>query len=68
MKQWHQSLTIKGAIIALLATTLRYFGIEAVSQDLVALVDAVFTLAALVGTIMSILGRLRASERIGGKL
>jgi uncharacterized membrane protein YqjE len=65
MKQWHQSLTIRAIMLGIVATLLRYFGVDAAEEDLKAIVDAIGTMITLAFSVAAIIGRVRANKQIG---
>lgn len=64
-KQVFQSLTIQGAIVLLLVQVGNRAGIQIGSEELTAVLSALFT---VVGFIMTVVGRVRAKRdlKIGG--
>lgn len=67
-KPWYQSLTIKGSVVSFVAVAVlvaRAFGYD-IGPDLEKeIVAAVLAVAATAGTVMQVIGRLRAKTRIG---
>lgn len=65
LKKWYASRTVWGAAIAILASCANLLGLEIASQDEAGLVDAVTALAAAIGGIVAIYGRVSARKRLG---
>lgn len=67
-KQWWKSKSVWGSIVMLLAIALGYFGIELGAEEQVALVDqivaAIVAISALVGAVLSLIGRLKATTKL----
>ena len=64
-KSWWASKTVWGGVIALLAGILGLFGYQLLPDDQTALVDGGVSLAALVGGLIAIWGRVKASKTVG---
>lgn len=69
MKQWYQSKTVWGALIAMGAPLLRHVGVEMGLAEQANLADALATIAGALGGVLAIYGRIRASGPIdlGGR-
>ncbi len=67
MKNWYQSKTIWGALIAVAASALQLAGLEIGAQDQAELADIAVTLTGAVGGLLALYGRLVATGSIGGK-
>lgn len=68
-KKWYQSLTIWGtAILTICALILPLFGkvdlANALSTEQGNIVDALSALGALIGSVLAIIGRIRASTKL----
>lgn len=59
------SKTFWGGFIAVLAGVLGFFGYQILPEDQAALVDAGAAVAASVGGVIAIWGRIKASKKIG---
>lgn len=66
-KRWFQSKTIWGAIVAFVASGLRLLGIDVTDLASPQLVDQILNVVSLVGTLVAIYGRIRASKFIAPK-
>ena len=64
-KSWWMSKTVWGGIIALIAGAAGVFGYTLLPEDQAALVDGGAALAASIGGVIAIWGRVRASKQIG---
>ncbi len=64
-KSWWQSKTVWGGIIALLAGVLGLFGYNLVEADQAQLVEIGSGAAVVVGSLIAIVGRVRASKVVG---
>ena len=64
-KNWWASRTVWGGLIALIAGALGVFGYTLLPEDQAALIDGRSALAASLGGIIAIWGRVRASRQIG---
>ena len=68
-KKWYESKTIWGGIITLFAVLLGFFGVKIDEQTKQLLVNQtvafVSAASALVGSLLSIYGRIKANKRIG---
>jgi hypothetical protein len=71
-KTWYQSTGVWGGVIAVLSPALAWFGYTLTADDAQALSEATTQIALLVGGatsaiggVISIVGRVRASRRIG---
>ena len=65
MKAWWQSRAVWGGLVAALAGIGGLFGLnlDEVSQGMV--IDAVVQLATVVGALLAVIGRVRATKKIG---
>ena len=66
-KNWYQSKTVWGALIAVAASGLQMAGLEVGAQDQAQLADIAVTLVGAVGGLLALYGRLVATSGIGGK-
>lgn len=57
------SKTVIGAAVSILATGLRFFGVEAGAEE-AALTDALYTMAQAGGALLAIYGRLVATTKV----
>ena len=64
-KSWWASRTVWGGLIALIAGVLGVFGYTLLPSDQAALIDGGSALAASLGGIIAIWGRVKASKRLG---
>lgn len=64
IKQWHQSKTVWGALIAILASLLQTMGIDLDSGAQSQLADNLVSLAGAIGGLVAIYGRLTAETRL----
>ena len=67
VKSIFASRTFWGGIIAVLAGVLGFFGYELAGSDQAALIDCGAAVAASLGGVIAIWGRVKASRKIGGK-
>ncbi len=67
MKNWYQSKTIWGALIAVAASALQLAGLEIGAAEQAELADIAVTLTGAVGGLLALYGRLVATGPIGGK-
>lgn len=67
MKNWYQSKTIWGALIAVAASALQLAGLEIGAADQAELADIAVTLTGAAGGLLALYGRLVATSSIGGK-
>ena len=67
MKNWYQSKTIWGALIAVAASALQLAGLEIGAAEQAELADIAVTLTGAVGGLLALYGRLVATGSIGGK-
>ena len=63
-KSWWASKTVWGGLIAIIAGVLGFFGYQLLPADQTALVDGGAALAASLGGVIAIWGRVRASKKI----
>ena len=64
VKPWYQSKTIIGAVVTVLAMILTAFGYGIGAEDQAALVDYAVSLGGVVGGLLAIYGRVKASKDI----
>ena len=64
-KPWWQSNGVWGGLVAVLAVVLGFFGYEIGGDVQGELVEAVSGAVALAGALWAIVGRIRATKRIG---
>lgn len=64
VKPWYQSKTILGAVVTVLAMILTAFGYGIGVEDQAALVDYAVSLGGVVGGLLAIYGRVKASKDI----
>lgn len=64
VKPWYQSKTIIGAVITVLALVLTAFGYGIGAEDQAALADYAVSLGGIVGGLLAIYGRVKASKDI----
>jgi len=64
VKPWYQSKTIIGAVITVLALVAGVFGYGIGAEDQAALADYAVTLGGVVGGLLAIYGRVKASKDI----
>jgi hypothetical protein len=64
-KPWWQSNGVWGGIVAVVAVILGFFGYEIGGELQGELVEAITGAVAIVGALWGIIGRVRASKRIG---
>jgi hypothetical protein len=64
-KQWYQSKTVWGAMIAMAAPLLKHAGVEMGLAEQADLADALATLAGALGGVLAIYGRVKATRSIG---
>lgn len=64
VKHWYQSKTIIGAVVTVLALVLTAFGYGIGAEDQAALVDYAVSLGGVVGGLLAIYGRVKASKEI----
>lgn len=65
VKSWFQSKAVWGGVLAFLGAVLGYFGIDFAAADQAEAVEFVSQLAAAVGGLLAIWGRVKAEKRIG---
>lgn len=66
-KPWWQSKTIWGGIVTAVAAVLGIWGVAVSPEDQAQLVDTITLVAAGIGGVVAIIGRLAAKKQIGGK-
>jgi hypothetical protein len=66
-KDWYQSKTVWGGLVAIAAALMKAAGTEISLADQAALIDAAINLAGVVGGILAIYGRLAATASIRGR-
>jgi hypothetical protein len=64
-KPWYASSGVWGGVIAVLAAVLGLLGYSIGAEDQVALAGYVATIGSVVGGLLAIIGRVRASKKIG---
>jgi hypothetical protein len=67
IKNWYQSKTVWGALIAVAASILHLLGINLGPQDQLELADIAMALTGAIGGLLALYGRLVATAAIGGK-
>lgn len=65
-KPWWQSKTIWGVVVALVAQVLKSSGVD-ISAESPQLIDGILNVISLIGTVLAIYGRVRASKLIKPK-
>lgn len=65
VKAWYRSRTVWGALIAILASLANLAGVEVTAAEEVELADIATGIAAAVGGLMALLGRIGARRRVG---
>lgn len=65
VKKWWQSLSVNGGLASLLSMVLVLTGYDVPVEDVTDLGNKVVELVGIVGAILSIYGRLRATAQIG---
>jgi hypothetical protein len=63
-KTWLKSRAVWGGIVAAVAGAAGLFGVTVTSEDQVTIVEAAVTISSLVGGLISIYGRIKASKKI----
>ena len=66
-KSWWASKTVWGGLLALVAGVAGVFGYQLLPEDQAALIDGGAALAASLGGVIAIWGRVRASKGIGSQ-
>lgn len=64
-KQWYASKAIWGAILMILALVAQAFGYSIGAEDQATLVDTFSGIAGSAGAVLAIVGRVKASKKIG---
>jgi hypothetical protein len=64
-KQWHQSKTVWGAFIAILAGLLQAGGIDLDADGQTQLADSLLALSGAIGGLIALYGRLMADKKVG---
>lgn len=64
VKAWYQSKAVWGGLIAVLAAIAGVFGYTIGGEDQAALVEAISAAAGVVGGIMAVWGRVKATKSI----
>lgn len=64
-KPWWASKSVWGGLIAVLASVLAAFGYDIGAQDQQAIVVSAVSIAGAVGGVIAVVGRVKASHRIG---
>jgi hypothetical protein len=67
VKNWYQSKTIWGGLIAVAASALQLAGLEIGAADQAELADIAVTLTGAAGGLLALYGRIAAVGSIGGK-
>jgi hypothetical protein len=67
LKNWYQSKTVWGALIAVAASALHLAGLDIGADEQGELVNIAVTLAGAVGGLLALYGRVVATGQIGGK-
>jgi hypothetical protein len=67
LKNWYQSKTVWGALIAVAASALHLAGLDVGADEQGELVNIAVTLAGAAGGLLALYGRIVASGQIGGK-
>lgn len=67
VKNWYQSKTVWGALIAVAASVLQVAGVDFGPDEQGQLADIAVTLAGAVGGLLALYGRLVATTSIGGQ-
>ena len=67
LKNWYNSKTIWGAIIAILASALQFAGVDIAAADRGEIVDAVVNIAGALGGLLAVYGRVTATSVIKPK-
>ncbi len=65
MKQWYESKTVWGGLIAILASLLQAAGIDVDPGTQADLADNAMALAGAIGGLVAIYGRLTAEKKLG---
>jgi hypothetical protein len=65
MKQWYQSKTVWGALIAILAGLLQAGGVDLDADGQTQLVDSLVAISGAVGGLLALYGRLMADKKVG---
>lgn len=66
-KYWLDSTTIRGALVTVIPTValiLKVFKVQIASGEQQSLIDGITAVAGLVGTVVAIIGRFRATQSI----
>jgi hypothetical protein len=66
-KNWYQSKTVWGALIAVGASMLQVAGVDFGAEEQAQLAEIAVTLAGAVGGLLALYGRLVATTAIGGQ-
>jgi hypothetical protein len=64
LKTWYMSKTVWGGVVAILASSANLLGLEIGADDESGVVDALTALAAAVGGLIAIWGRISARSRL----
>jgi hypothetical protein len=67
VKNWYESKTVWGALIAVAASVLQVSGLDLRFEDQSELAEIAVTLVGAIGGLLALYGRLVASASIGGK-
>ena len=66
-KYWLDSTTIRGALVTVIpaaALILKVFNVQIASGEQQSIIDGITAIAGLVGTVVAIIGRFRATQSI----
>lgn len=64
-KPWYLSVTIIGSVVAVGATGLRMAGFDITVADQQVLTDTALNIAAIVGSLAAVYGRVKATRKVG---
>ncbi|WP_337184731.1 hypothetical protein [Shinella sp.] len=64
VKNWYQSRTVWGALIAILASLAHAIGVEVTAGDQAELADLLVAAVGAAGGLMALVGRISASRRV----
>lgn len=65
MKQWYESKTIWGALVAILASLMQAGGIDVDADSQTRMLDGLVAISGAVGGLVALYGRLSADKRVG---
>ncbi|MDO6966808.1 hypothetical protein [Rhizobium alvei] len=66
IKAWYQSRAVWGALVAILAGVLQMAGLSLDAAGQAQLTDSVLALVGIVGGLLALYGRLKATAALGG--